>query len=661
MIISSGREEAERPSRGSGGDGGAWNSNSHEKPVHTFLTDPFFVFGAPFIFAWIYLITPDIDIWFYVFIRQEYWAIVTTTCYAESADVYYPGYPDSYYNAQYLIGVLLPLCLNLIGFAGGLRENFYWNSLVATSPVLSVVFMHGLAEFNGRITAEGSSGNNSSTLVAPTSVDGRNNIELGRFGAGSSASEQHTVRVTTNPLIVKSSSLSSIQAANSSTNIVSSHSSDKEPTNEDHPSKTVTSQHSASVLSSSQLFNLSLLSESPSNNMSISTQDNNNNTPTNGSAIVDHTDNASNWFWFLPRYQFRQRLGFIETRFIRRKKHSPYYHWWLLCVFMLACNLMYIFNMLLAFSFRDISSLTTRTYLFQVFVIVGTLLRTFTKFVGMKIDKDVLPQPVYAMIIGETVGLFLYYMFYRLLFESLKSWAMLFIMQGMHLLSEWFIYIFRASAAYNNMWIFSLLIAPTPALAPVIGSAGNDASNGPTHGADGAKAHANSSFSTNNDSNGNGNGNGTSDHAAINEPYAIGTHIYAPEEHAAATSFQQRHLQFIRRSLAVDFGLRFVAMLCTGLGVSIIIITAMYLPWIHSLLTMSSLSELHTFLEMITVSVTLECLNAYAINIAFTRIYRINIWALTKALFRGEVRMSISIMFVTTSLLCAAIYAFSLS
>jgi hypothetical protein len=524
----------------------------------SWLTDPFFVFSVPFLFAWLYLITPNVNYWFYSLVKEEYWAVITTVCYSESVDVYYPGFPDNYYNIQYISGISLPMILKVISWFGGFQNDFYWNTLVATSPVLSVVVSHGIAELNGSVelTVGISGAPNANPMQrrsdASTDTSNSGNFELGDRSTGSGTNQPPNIE----------SSQTSVD------------------------------------------FSLTI--------------------------VIPQTNKMPRFFWWLPRYCYRRWLGLAETQIIRRSRG---YHWILVCCFLIMCNMLYMFNMLLSFTFREIVSLNVRTYLFQIFIVVGTVLRAGTKMFGMKIDKDIFPQPVYGMIIGETVGLYLYYMFYRLLFEDLKSWSMFFIMQLMHLCSEWLIYPLRASDKYNG-WLDAVTrISFTINHADVssVGIAGS------THGDNSIPS-------------------ATITADAHSEPYAIGL---VDEDDTRNLTLQQKQLESTRRSIAVDFGLRFVATLTTGIGVLFLIVTASYVPWVHSELTAGSVSELRTLVTMVTAAVTLECINAYFINLAFARVYHISIWTLTKRLFRGEIRMCCAMLAISTSLLCAAMYAFS--
>jgi hypothetical protein len=52
--------------------------------------------------------------------------------------------------------------------------------------------------------------------------------------------------------------------------------------------------------------------------------------------------------------------------------------------------------------------------------------------------------------LGEVMGLFFYYCFYRVLFESIRSVPEFIAFQIMHLASEWGLYVFRCTAWYYN-------------------------------------------------------------------------------------------------------------------------------------------------------------------------------------------------------------------
>jgi hypothetical protein len=87
--------------------------------------------------------------------------------------------------------------------------------------------------------------------------------------------------------------------------------------------------------------------------------------------------------------------------------------------------------------------------LFFVYVFVCTVFRAVIKRLGMECDK--LKMNTTSMFfVGEFFCLTYYYIFYRILFESIPNWPTFFVLEFCHLLFEWVCYPLRASDRLNQ-------------------------------------------------------------------------------------------------------------------------------------------------------------------------------------------------------------------
>jgi hypothetical protein len=84
---------------------------------------------------------------------------------------------------------------------------------------------------------------------------------------------------------------------------------------------------------------------------------------------------------------------------------------------------------------------------FAAFMAVMYGWRAFMKLVGLTIDAGKRGSSSYYFQC-EVVVMAFYFLFYRMLFASLESWLAFALLEGLHLLSEWFLYAIRATEWY---------------------------------------------------------------------------------------------------------------------------------------------------------------------------------------------------------------------
>lgn len=87
--------------------------------------------------------------------------------------------------------------------------------------------------------------------------------------------------------------------------------------------------------------------------------------------------------------------------------------------------------------------------LFFMYVVVCTVLRVFIKRLGMECDKMKM-NTTSLFFVAEYFCLMFYYLFYRVLFESIPNWGTFFVLEICHLVFEWICYPLRASNTVNG-------------------------------------------------------------------------------------------------------------------------------------------------------------------------------------------------------------------
>jgi hypothetical protein len=151
------------------------------------------------------------------------------------------------------------------------------------------------------------------------------------------------------------------------------------------------------------------------------------------------TSTNHGWLKFTPRYLFHQG----------NPPHTSGPERWIVWAFASAFVLMWViiweFVMNFTLEFRKYAgNARALELLFLVFVGFNNVLRTIIKRIGLR--NDLFKQGTTSMFfVAETLGLFFYYIFYRVLFESISAWSVFFTLQIFHLSSEWVLYPLRAS------------------------------------------------------------------------------------------------------------------------------------------------------------------------------------------------------------------------
>lgn len=86
---------------------------------------------------------------------------------------------------------------------------------------------------------------------------------------------------------------------------------------------------------------------------------------------------------------------------------------------------------------------TVNPGLFVLFIIFTTVLKDGLKIVGLWLDRGKTCSLFSGYYAGELIGSMFYYFFLRGLFDEVKTWTLFFLVQGIHLASEWLAYPLR--------------------------------------------------------------------------------------------------------------------------------------------------------------------------------------------------------------------------
>jgi hypothetical protein len=108
------------------------------------------MFGLASLVSLVYVIFPCLNpdgstnFWVYAFAKQEWWALFTNAAYVEFADVCLPGSSDHIYVYSYIFGALVIPLVSAVGYAAGLRANYFMNILIIGGPIITTFIFFGL-------------------------------------------------------------------------------------------------------------------------------------------------------------------------------------------------------------------------------------------------------------------------------------------------------------------------------------------------------------------------------------------------------------------------------------------------------------------------------------------------------------------------------------
>ena len=115
---------------------------------------------------------------------------------------------------------------------------------------------------------------------------------------------------------------------------------------------------------------------------------------------------------------------------------GPRVHQWARCVALsLTISATYLYCQWLSFKFSSTKGALGEVGLYFVFVLSFSLLRPFGRYVGYQLDQYKTGGPSVEMLMEIGISCF-YFIFYRSLFVSVKSYSVFFAMKGIHVAHE---------------------------------------------------------------------------------------------------------------------------------------------------------------------------------------------------------------------------------
>jgi hypothetical protein len=418
------------------------------KHIEPHLYKPLNVTIWAFVIAWIYTIIPVNNYFIFSLVKNQYWVILVTIFYNEIYNNNLPDIPDSLYILSYVVGVLIAPIFHIVVWIYNMQNSFVLATVATIVALAWAWFIFGLdclryprtarqerllkklerrRELGLSVTevkdwavmfvATGVCDDpaimNHLSLISGTSsmVGSISTNTLSFFSAENFAVEKRVVNVGGGR-----ASLSTLQQGDDvEEGIESHHVNNRGVVDYKHMRK----RSMANTVVRSQFF------------------------------CIDCIDSifAPKYFWFLPRYW--------DTNVIKKYGElSPNANraWmWLACsIFLTVCSCDYLFLIFFTEYFLT-EELTEfqRVALFSFYIGSNTVFRVIMKTLGMYLDRHK-NKSCSMFFVGEFTGLMFYYTFYRVLFESVRSVPEFIGLQCLHLLSEWILYVLRASEWYFN-------------------------------------------------------------------------------------------------------------------------------------------------------------------------------------------------------------------
>jgi hypothetical protein len=467
-------------------------------------------FVASFLVAWIYVIIPNAGYWSWSFIKMLWWAIVFVYAYMEIADNSVPGVPDSTYVIAYVLSLVMAIVVHVfIAYVQIYKDNFYINgSFTVTVAVMVVIIAYGRDVY-----------------LRPTMSTQEDNVTT------STVSKLHDSETVKKP------------------------ENDVERQSEEQQRKPEIS-HNRQVYdaldSSSAATKDSKVAWVQSNLFRFPKSEN-------------QTEPNNHWFIALvlnvtPRVYFRKYCDHSNPVMVSGANRVR--SWQYSSLFNIIFVIYYFFLIYFTQKFKEYGSNYSRTVLLCLFIFIGTMFRYSLKMLGLLIDSSK-RYSISMFFLGEALCLLFYYIFYRVLFESIRNWTLFALFQVIHLGSEWFLYPFRASEFFFS-----------------VSEAAKD--------------------------------------AALDSHKTEWTRFFY--RNFVARIFNTNNLghEDWQHFITLDFGIRCVVLTVSGIGISLLLVTVSYLNYTNNELSQSR-ADLRITLGYIALAVMLEVINACAMNFLYFR------------------------------------------
>lgn len=439
-----------------------------KKTWNNFYYRPLFVFFRAFLIAWIYVLLPCDNYWIYYLVKNQYWCFLTLTTYVELFSALLPDVPESIYIASYVFGFFVAPLTRTLEYFYGMAEYAILNTVTVLFSFVVIIILFGVDTLRYPYTKdqlrlrEKMERKQSLTLpsgepLPSSSVDhsGQSSIYRSMFHAigrsripSVTEDDDGLVRAglpappsTISPSFVFTPSILSKQTNSD----IELHNQGTYPL----PQISVDRFDERTRIMAAAKANASrgpVVFRTAHNNLKMVD-------PTLVficDVIVAMLDRifVAEYFFFLPRF-------WNHRYWVRHSKLHPLLNRrWLILrtgIFIIIYSSDYLFLIYFTEYFREHAKTNyKRVGLFLVYITVNTVYRTIVKTLGMILDKYK-GRSVSMFFLGEVMGLFFYYCFYRVLFESIRSVPEFIAFQLLHLTSEWVLYVLRCTSWYYQI------------------------------------------------------------------------------------------------------------------------------------------------------------------------------------------------------------------
>ena len=599
--------------------------------------NPFSCFTVSFFFAFIYVLIPNENFWFYNLAKQQLWACLCVIAYTEIQEIGLPDASNNTYIAAYVVSFFIPPLIHISTYYTTIRNNYVLNDFVVTTSVVFIMMVYIIDAYvyplpesikrRERLISRSSDSQHLSNYRGETfanrASEAVNNIhestddQVKVIADYSDSGQSREVSADLDLFDTFSAALSSSEfndewlnsGATSSTPTRNTLGQSTLPIADDSHTQTTTittiretfsqtfaSHFGANVTviepDSACRMNWILASkkqDSPTRSSSKPHVNNNSNSSNSSSIISSSSCGACNLLLHffthvvvLPRYTFNKYSPRGVVNVDRRIQV------WLTVSFNILFNLYYYFLMFFTKYFREnVRTDNQRVALFCLFILVGTVFRVFMKRIGLMIDRGK-SKTSSMYFVGEVMCLMFYYTFYRVLFESINSFYEFGLFQLIHLLSEWILYPIRASTTVYR-WLQYLEEAV---------------------------------------------------------PIFRGSILVRGTNHKDWLCF-----------ICLDFGVRCSIMICAGIAIALLLLLIAYVPWIDNSLKQEGYG-LKLSMAFISLAVVMELINAYIMNQIFFVPQGLSVVQKVRHCF-SQPRFAFISMIVAANLFINPMYAFA--
>ena len=402
---------------------------------------PFKSICKALLLAWIYTIIPVYDFWLYTWFKKEFWVAMICISKIEMANNVLPDSPDSIYILAYFGVFVAPISNTILWFLN-MEDSYIMANVIQTLPTVWMVSVFAIdclttPKSRQQLQALEKLKRDPSFGMSRTTHSNSSNLSSYHqdWGATFAAMGLDDSTIGGRAVSTVGISLNLMEAPN-------------EP--ESGHSYDINCSHA-----NSSLFSLTLSSSADPGNESISPSMGEPsskyfhkitiNKPFQDLLSIVQSCLHEKYFFFLPRFQqkvYMAQFGGIAPQANRREI------WVVLSIYLFLYTGNYISLIFFTMYFRTIqANFSHRFALCLIYILFMSGFRIALKTTGMYLDRYK-NKSCSMFFVGEFLGLMFYYIFYRVLFESIHSIPEFLALQALHLVSEWILYVLRATEWY---------------------------------------------------------------------------------------------------------------------------------------------------------------------------------------------------------------------